>query len=209
MTFRALALLTLAAGVATLLAALALIGVAPGVPAEARHLRELKRRVTAPASVEPITLDEVRALPHDPPLARRAALEARGVSMEGWNQRLLLAGDGDVHLEMTSAPRRPGGPDTAYVTAEVTPAWRAHGGWSYDRLVEAFRPNTGSPTPWDGGPRRVRVSGWLLYDYQYDQLPSPWLLKHRAPRVSGWEIHPVTRIEVWDEARRAWSELAP
>jgi hypothetical protein len=121
----------------------------------------------------------------------------------------MTAGDGDIHLEIAPAPRSPESPDTAYVTAEVTPRWRAgHDGWSYERLLEVFRPNRGGAARWDGGPRRVRVSGWLLYDYQYDARPSAWSLANGASRVSGWEIHPVTRIDVWDEARGAWAEVA-
>jgi len=204
-----LALLVLAAGAGLLFAALSLIGEAPGVSREARHLREMKRRRSAPAEVQDITMDFVRALPHDPPLEERARIESHGVRLAGWNQRLLLAGDGDVHLEITALPRRTNSPDTAYVTAEVTPAWRAHGGWSYDRLAEVFRPNSGTPTPWDGGPRRVRVSGWLLDDFAYDRRPSQWSIEHASTRVSGWEIHPVTKIERWDDARGGWIEVAP
>jgi hypothetical protein len=76
--------------------------------------------------------------------------------------------------------------------------------WSYEGLVAAFHPNHGGASPWDSGPRRVRLSGWLLYDFQYDTPPSPWSLQYQAPRVSGWEIHPVTRIELWDDAQQRW-----
>ncbi len=206
--FRAFSLLALAAGALLLLGALALLGEGFGVPPEARRLRQLKDRVTVPAALQPITQAFVQALPHDLPVARRAALEARGVSLEGWNQRMMLAADGDVHLEITPTPRRPDGPDTTYVTAEVTPRWRlGHPGWSYERLLEVFRPNSGGATAWDSGPRRVRVSGWLLYDYQYDWRPSREALA-RGTRVSGWEIHPVTRIEAWDDAAGRWTEVA-
>ena len=71
-----------------------------------------------------------------------------------------------------------------------------------------FRPNRGGITRWDAGPRRVRVSGWLLYDSQYDARHSSWALAHGAVRVTGWEIHPVTRIEIWDDALAAWAEVA-
>ena len=65
----------------------------------------------------------------------------------------------------------------------------------------------GAVTPWPGGPRRVRLSGWLLYDFQYDRPATPWSRQYSAPRLSGWEIHPVTRIEVWDDARGEWVEV--
>ena len=208
MTFRAISFLTLAAGAMALASGLALLGEAPGVSPQGEHLRRMKERTSTPSTVTPVTMADIMALPHDLPLAARAGLENRGVSIEGWNQRLMPAGDGDVHLEIAPGPRLPDGPDTAYVTAEVTPRWRVgHRGWSYDRLDEVFRPNGGGVTPWDAGPRRVRVTGWLLYDYQYDRRVSAWDLAHYSARVSGWEIHPVTRIEVWDDVRSAWAEV--
>jgi hypothetical protein len=208
-TFRSLAALVFCGGSATLVAALGLLGDAPGVPPEARHLRELKQRAAAPARLEPLTIADFRALPHGLALAARAPFEARGVSVEGWVQRTMLAGDGDLHLEIAPAPRGPDGPDTVYVTAEITPGWReAAPGWRPEALAELFRPNRGGVTPWDSGPRRVRVSGWLLYDEPYDRRPSPWTIEHRAPRVTGWEIHPVTKLERWDDARSAWVEVA-
>ena len=208
MTFRGISLLTLAAGVLTLTGALTLLGDAPGVSPESGHLRRMKERDTAPGVVTPITLEQVLALPHGAPMPQRAEIERRGVSIEGWNQRFLLAGDGDLHLEMTAAPRTPESFDTAYVTCEITPRWRlGRVGWSYDRLLEVFRPNRGGNTAWDGGPRRVRVTGWLLYDYQYDARVSDWSLAHGSTRVSGWEVHPVTRIEAWDETLASWVEV--
>jgi hypothetical protein len=207
-TFRLLAFVVLALGVLVLVAGLAVEGVGPGATPEGLHLRRMKNRTEAPAHVEPITVDEVAALPHGLPVPKRAEIEARGVRIEGWNQRMMLASDGDVHLEITPAPRRSGGLDTTYATAEITPRWRdGHPGWSYAKLLQAFRPNTGGSTRWDAGPRRVRVTGWLLYDYQYDAIPSTWSLTHGACRVSGWEIHPVTRIEAWDDARGGWVEV--
>lgn len=208
MTFRAIAWCVFLAGAAALGGGLAVLGELPGMPAEARHLREMKRRTEVPLDVVPVRQEDFIALPHRTTLAQRAAIERRAVSLEGWNQHVLLAGDGDVHLELTALPRMPGDYNAPYVTAEITPTWRGRSpGWSYDRLIEAFRPMHGGRTGWDGGATRVRVSGWLMYDYQYDRVPSPWSLAHGAPRVTGWEIHPVTRIERWDEARGCWREV--
>ena len=92
----------------------------------------------------------------------------------------------------------------------MPPQWRARGnGWSHDSLRLAFRPNRGGPTKWAAGPRRVRVAGWLNYAHPYDGAVSTWNLPNRAVRVTGWEIHPVTRIELWDDALAAWQELKP
>lgn len=207
MTFRVLAALVLVTGAVTLLAGLALLGKGPGVPRELRHLRAGKGRTAAPGTYVPWTLDSFAALPHGRTLEVYAPFELRGVSLEGWVQRTMLAGDGDLHLEVAPAARIEGGTDTLYVTAEVTPQWRRPGGWTNESLVAFFRPNRGGAGPWPGGPRRVRVSGWLLYDYQYDRAPSSWSLQNAAPRLTGWEIHPVTRLEAWDDATGAWREF--
>lgn len=207
MTFRTLAALSLTLGAVTLLGGLALLGKGPGVPRELRHLRAGKGRTSAPAGYAAWTADSFAALPHGRPLEVYAPLERRGVSLAGWVQRTMLAGDGDLHLEIVATPRGSGGPDTAYVTGEVTPQWRRPGGWTNDSLVALFRPNRGGVTPWPDGPRRVRVSGWLLYDFQYDRVPTSWSLQNQATRLTGWEIHPVTRIEVWDDARGEWREV--
>lgn len=207
MTFRLLAALTFLAGAATLYLALFVIGVPPGAAPEARHLRQMKNRTAVPRHYTPYTLADFQALPHGISLERRAHRESTAVSFEGWNQRMMMAGDGDAHVELVATPRGSGGRDTVYVTGEITPAFRRSGRWSYDRLLELFRPNHGGQTPWESGPARVRVSGWLLYDYQYDHPPTSWSLQNAAPRATGWEIHPVTRIERWDEPTAAWIEV--
>lgn len=208
MSFRSIAALFLAGGALTLIFALSLLGDAPGVAPEARHLRALKRRLDPPAAYADWTQDSIAALPHGRPLAEYAPLERRGVRLEGWVQRTMAAGDGDMHLELCATARTSGGRDTAYTTGEITPGWRRPGAWQFEALNAVFRPNDGAVTPWDGGPAKVRVSGWLLYDFQYDRPPTSWSLQNGAPRVSGWEIHPVTRIERWSARERRWIEVA-
>ena len=207
MTFRTLAALTLSVGTVTLFGGLAVLGYGPGVPPELAALRAGKNRTAPPTAYAAWTADSFVALPHGRPRAVVAPFERRGVSLEGWVQRTMLAGDGDLHLEIVTTPRTPGGPDTAYVTGEVTPLWRRPGGWTNQGLLALLRPNHGAVTAWDGGPRRVRVSGWLLYDFQYDRAPSSWSAQHAAPRLTGWEIHPVTRLEVWNDRRGGWDEV--
>ena len=207
MTFRILALLALALGALTLVVGLSLLGEGPLATDDLRHLRAGKERVTAPATYTAWTADSFMALPHGRPLAEIAPLERRGVSMVGRVQRTMLAGDGDFHLEITEAAVPPGERDHAYVTGEITPRWRRPGRWSGETLLALFRPNLGGTAPWPGGPRLGRVSGWLLYDYQYDARPSDWSVRNAAPRLTGWEIHPVTRLEVWNEARGGWDEV--
>ncbi len=200
MILRLVAGLALLLGIAALAAYLLLVGRGPLASPAGRHLRAMKERRDAPTAVMPFTLADFHALPHDAPMAEVAALERRGVSLEGYVQRMLRASDGDTHLEIVVTPRAPGGPDTAYVTAEIAMPWRRGSrAWSYESLLAAFRPNHGGATAWEAGPRRVRVTGWLLYDFQHDVRPSQYSLIHGS-RVTGWEIHPVTRIELWDDS---------
>jgi hypothetical protein len=205
-------ILRLAAALALLLGAtgmllfLTIVGKAPWSPPEMRHLRAMKDRAGTPAAYTAYGTADFLALPHHPPLAATAALERRGVSFTGYAQYMVPSTDGDFHFELTAAPRRPDSPDTAYVTAEATPAFtRGRDGWAFERLVARLRPNHGGETPWEGGPRRVRVSGWLLYDFQYDlDRLAP---AKRAQRLTGWEIHPVTRIEAWDDTLARFVEV--
>lgn len=208
MTLRLAAALALLMGAATLLAYLDVMGRGPLADRAARHLRTMKDRRASPTSATSFTLADFAALPHHATVADYARIERRGVVVEGYVQRLLRASDDDYHMEVAPTRRSPGGSDTMYVTAEITPGVRGGtDGWSYARLVTVLRPNHGGETEWDGGPRRARVTGWLLYDYQYDETPSVWEQRLAAPRISGWEIHPVTRIEVWDDSLRGYRDV--
>ncbi len=208
MIVRSLAVLIFAAGAAALLAGLALLGRAPGLPEPTRHLRRMKDRLDPPTRVLDYTMADFAALPHHISLATRGALETRGVRASGWVQRIVLSGDGDLHLELAENQRHLGERDTAYVVAEITPPWREQSqGWSYESLLVAFRPNRGGRAPWEAGPRHVRLTGWLMLDHVYDKPVSTWLQLRGAPRRTGWEMHPVTRIELWDDATSRWQEL--
>jgi hypothetical protein len=199
---RVAAALSLLLGVTGLLGFLFLIGKGPLASSTARHMRAMKDRVAAPDSVVDVAFTGFAALPHHAPLPEYAAIERRGVRLVGYVQKVLTASDGDIHLEVADGPAGPEWPHGFYVTAEITPQWRrGSDAWVYERLVAAVRPGLGGSTPWDAGARRVRISGWLLYDYQYDLPPAPWLR-----RVTGWEIHPVTGIELWDDSLGAFAE---
>jgi hypothetical protein len=214
---RGVAVFALLIGVSLFVTYLHLVGKAPFDPLRARHLREMKDRLAVPAAYGPITFDSIAVLPRRQPVAVCAPIERRAVSLEGYVNRILHATDGDFHLEIRSAPEEQATPQV-YQTAEITPGWRRRGagggtdpsrGWSFQHLDAVFRPNHSDLGPaWDAGPARVRISGWLLYDYAFeDELDR--LGHRRDPRLSGWEIHPVTRIERWSDARQAWVEVAP
>ena len=200
--------LVFAAGAAALVGGLALLGKAPGLPAVTHHLRAMKDRHEAPAAYRDMTMNDFAALPHGAPFTERERLERQGVRMAGWVQRVLLSGDGDIHVELAEHRRTALDRDTAYVVAEISLPWRnRHRSWAYDSLLVAFRPNRGGPTAWDAGPRRVRLSGWLLYDHPHDIVKNKWLREHEGVRLTGWEIHPVTAIELWDDSTATWQEL--
>jgi len=55
-------------------------------------------------------------------------------------------------------------------------------------------------SPWLNRDQPVRISGWLLFDPQHTNH----LNKYRATL---WEIHPITKIEVWDEDADKWVNL--
>jgi hypothetical protein len=205
MTLRIAALGAVMLGVSLFVAYLHWIGRGPLSTPVDRHLREMKERTAAPASLDALTMTDFQALPHGRPLAEFAALEQRGVSLEGYTQFANIAADGDYHLSLTDTP-----PQSLFnhrtVTAEVTPEFsRGSARWTWERLTAELRPLSWLLPSWPGGPRRVRISGWLLYDFQYDApfLPqkAPIIPARVHRRLTGWEIHPVTRIEIWDEAR--------
>lgn len=208
MTLRIAATLTLALGVTALLGFLHLLGIGPFASAPQRHMRAMKDRATAPAAVEAVSLAYFESLPFRRPLAEYAAIERRGVVVEGYIKHMLRAPDDDTHLEVTATPPTPAVP-MAYVTAEITPQWhRGARRWSFESLRAAFRAASwGGATVWPEPARRVRLTGWLLNDFDFD-LRRPDLSREPGVlRVSGWELHPVTKIEIWDDARAAFVEV--
>jgi len=164
----------------------------------------MKQRAAAPDSFRPITTADLASLPRRGPLAEASALEARGVAIEGHVQSMLRASDGDIHLDVAPGSSGPDGPLAPYAIAEITPRWR-HGSraWGYERLLSEFRPISGGVTRWERDPRRVRLSGWLLYDRPHEGQAAR---RAGAPAVASWEVHPVTKIELWDDSLRAFRE---
>jgi hypothetical protein len=202
---RGAAAFALILGTAMFLAFLALVGDGPLASQDARHLRAMKRRTAPPTAAAPMDRARIAALPHRRPDAGTARLEERGVVVEGWVQRVMLAMDGDIHLEVAVEPDPDGG-GADYVTAEITAALRReHPGWRYEPLADALRPRQGAGS-WPDGPRRVRLTGWLLYDYEFDRPTHARRPGRPPPRGTVWEVHPVTRIEVFDAALGAWAE---
>ena len=149
-------------------------------------------------------------MPTDWSVAEYSAIERRAVSLECRIRAMLRASDGDIHLECAA----PDTEDARYVTAEITPVWRDHParrgvdspGWGYEQLAADFRPGRGTTTRWEGGPARVRLTGWLMLDTGGDVIEKV-LRMPILPRQTNWEIHPVTKVERWDDLRSAWVEV--
>lgn len=178
-------------------------GKGPFATTATRHLSEMKHRRIAPDTVEPITFTDFEALPRRAALERFAPIERRGVILDGHVQRMARAGDGDYHFEIVE---RPGG-HQEYVTVEITPFWRRREGWTWERLVARFGLDAHGHPRDPGRLTRVRVTGWLMDDYWIDWLPR--FLPFLHGRITGWEIHPVTRVEVWDAPRGRFASMQP
>ena len=205
MILRLVAAGALALGLSTSSLYLMEMGKAPGSSAAERHLRAMKDRVGEPAACTPTTFEEMTALPRRAALAEYAEIERRGVSLEGYVLGFARAADGDYHLEF--APRLdPEGKLVPFLSAEIAPQHqRGSRTWTCERLGERFRSRYGGRTGWEQPPRRVRLSGWLMYDAPYEGArPSPGF----PPHLTSWEIHPVTRVEVWNHSLGRYEEFA-
>jgi len=191
----------------SVLGTLALVGIAYAVatailgatPWQYLYLVVQKQRTTLPAAYEPWMWADFLALPTVPRAYRASdwatvqGYTARAISLEGYIAEAYRWRDGDVHVHLRAAPSAycfPGGARQAQIVTEVTPAFQPpRTRWSAAVLRELCEQQV-----------RVRLSGWLLHDFEHAEPTSAW-------RVSAWEIHPVTAIEVWEEARQAWQPL--
>lgn len=203
---RRVGFVVLLCGLGLWLTAESLEGRGPLASPRLRHLRAMKDRAEAPPEYEDFALDGFRALPARLPLAELAGIERRGVRVEGYVRRIERSFDGDFHLTVVAAPSAPPGRSERYVTSEITEHWREGSTrWTLEGLRAALGSDSAARPPGTRHPRRARLSGWLMDDLWCDALPA-WVFD-RSHRLSAWEIHPVTRIEVWDDARGQFVEL--
>lgn len=214
MTPRLLATLSLVLGVGVFLASLWRANEGPFVSAPGRHLHAMKERRDAPATFTAYTFDSFAALPHMGPLAEYAQLERRGVSLVGYARWLTNSTDGDYHLDLTPVPSPLGDTRIMPVTAEITSWWRRGSRrWRWERLAAELRPHEWGVPDWPRPPRLVRISGWLMYDFEYDAPyghPRQPVFAYgtQSRRLTGWEVHPVTGIELWDDSLHRFVEYA-
>ncbi len=179
---------------------------APARPTQRAYLVEQKNRVGIPIHYEPLTFAGFLALPALPAAYSDSDWEVvqaetrRAVSLEGYIAEVIHARDGatygrppdegdfHVHLREAREPQcAPESPRDRQVVTEVTPHFQPpKTGWSHEALLDLCRRQV-----------RVRISGWLLHDFQHVQDVGDW-------RASAWEIHPVTQIEMEDAEQHTW-----
>lgn len=181
-----------------------------------------KLRLHTPASYSPMSLKEMIDMQPGCPYEESQVpeidrLERRAVVMEGYLVRVNQLADGktyahllrrgDIHLEIASAPDfHPAGSSALRVICEVTVAfqwrrehWNLEGlaplaGLVSDSLIGHSYPG-GTP-----GGARVRLSGYLLDDFVHCAAVGD-------TRATAWEIHPVTKIEVWNDDKKKFEPV--
>jgi hypothetical protein len=161
---------------------------------------------------------------------RLATIENRVVSVTGWV--VIAYGTGaettncgsrqnhDWHIEVVPSPRShpPRAGDATAIIAEVTPRtervlYRA--GVRLQRMAAFIR--EGAPPnirahPAADRPRKVRITGYLLWDDQHNAAETDigdavrrggGTAYHHPWRATAWEIHPILRIELLPDAETA------
>ena len=96
---------------------------------------------------------------------------------ESANCNLIQPNEVDWHIYLTNAPNQ--GIAQALIV-ETTPRTRPLHHWNQAALERLVNTKT-----------QVRISGWLLYDFQH-------VSEIGTERATVWEVHPITRIEVSD-----------
>jgi len=170
------------------------------------HIAAQQQRTEIPAAYAPIDYRVFAQLPTPQirtvsDLAAVEEVERNAVALTGYIVRVIpvpihLTGrratewEFYLHLRVGPARRCEYQDDARNLVAVVTPSFQPpHTGWDFEALYDLCREQT-----------RVRISGWLLYDY---------LSRTRVghSRASAWSIHPVTQIEAWNPRDRSWTPL--
>lgn len=156
-----------------------------------QDLNNNKNRTDTPASNDfiPIGWDDVSTLPADKVddiqgapvsvigyLSNRVKVQT-GSPGESANCNLLNPNEVDWHMYLTKGPSQP---IKTAIIVETTPRVRPSHKWTPELL-----------TPYVNKNRPLRVSGWLMYDFQHLDVVG-------TERGTVWEVHPITKIEVQD-----------
>ena len=175
-----------------------------------------KNRLERPCSFSAMTVDqvlklkglpsEVRALPSgDQRKVYLQTLESRAVVLEGFAAMVKNGGQEsvncdsstrlDIHMEVVGMDAvDPRSNRDTHVVTEVTPWFRQTiTSWTTSTLGQFASYRGGYSGTMHGPPGRIRVYGWLFYDNPHagDGSVGTW-------RGTAWEVHPITRIEVFE-----------
>ena len=167
-----------------------------------------KNRTDLPTSYHAVTFDAIGGLPDDGYPRRRSSWSAQqaseigrfegvAVTVEGYLVAIKVQGGEGTNCGFTGAANvdwhvalveTSGDGEAESIVVEVTPRIRRnHPKWTKGRL-----------SPWVDSSDPVRIRGWLMFD--------PYHTDHIGKfRKSLWEIHPITRMEVYQQGE--WKSL--
>jgi hypothetical protein len=115
---------------------------------------------------------------------------------ESTNCHAHLANDVDWHMPLTA--NLGDGEDVAIIVETTPRVRRQHSQWTTARL-EPWAAHMGSKANATYNQEKVRISGWLMLDPEHQDMIDEGL------RSTLWEIHPITKIEVWNNGQ--WVDL--
>ncbi len=172
----------------------------------------LKNRTDVPGGVHDVTWDAVAGLPYPSPAPKHRSdwrddqlavirpYEGIAVRVIGYlvalkpqtngsgestNCHWTKASQVDWHMALVKSP---GNGEKDAIVVETTPRVRqVHPKWTPIQLP-----------PWVNTDAPVRITGWLMFDPEHTNHLGKY-------RMTLWEIHPITRIEVFQNG--AWIEL--
>ncbi len=103
---------------------------------------------------------------------------------ESTNCHLLQDNEVDWHIYLTKSPNQP---IAKAVIVETTPRTRPLHNWDKSALDAVVNRNV-----------QVRMSGWLMFDSQHLDVVG-------TERATVGEVHPITKIEIWDG--NGWKDI--
>jgi hypothetical protein len=115
---------------------------------------------------------------------------------ESTNCHARLANDVDWHMPLTANVGE--GEDVAIIVETTPRVRRQHSQWSTARL-KPWTSHIGNTPNANYNQQKVRISGWLMLDPEHQDMINHGL------RSTLWEIHPITKMEVWDNG--SWVDL--
>jgi hypothetical protein len=182
-----------------------------------------KNRVTVACSYEPTTVDQILELDHLPANVRALptsdkrvtylnTVEGKSVVVDGY---LAMVKDGgkegvncgsttrvDIHMELVDTDSAdPKTNRKSHVVTEITPWFEESiSAWTEATMAQYSSYSNGYSGSMHRPPTHVRVYGHMFFDdaHAKDGSVGTW-------RGTEWEVHPITKIEVWDNG--AWKSI--